>query len=94
MDLDPVPLEPPEPPQVSNVADPPTIAGTIVAISTICLTLMITLAVLRMYSKVWILRSFGWEDGDSIHLCYASLSDGDGSSLRELFTRNSMSLLS
>ena len=70
----------------------PTMANIIVAISTICLILIIPLAALRMYSKIRIVRSFGWDDGGSIQLCCVPLSDH--SSIRELCTRDSMSQLS
>lgn len=62
MDLDHIPLEPPIPPQVSNFVDPPTLGTTIIAISTVCLTLMVPFAVLRVYSNVWIMKSWWWDD--------------------------------
>lgn len=63
--LDPshIPLVPPIPPQVSNFVDPPTLGTTIIAISILCLALMLPFAALRMYSKAWIVRSLGWDDG-------------------------------
>ena len=63
MDLDHIPLVAPTPPQVSNFEDPSGYQSTFVAVSTICLSLMIPFAALRMYSKAWIVRSFGWDDG-------------------------------
>lgn len=62
MDLDHVPLGPPTPPQVSNFVNPPTLAPTIIAISTICLAVMIPFAIIRMYSKAWIVKAFWWDD--------------------------------
>lgn len=66
MDLDHIPLGAPTPPQVSNFVDPPTYTSTLVGVSTICLSLMIPFAALRLYSKAWIVRSFGWDDGNFV----------------------------
>ena len=64
MDPNHIPLVPPVPPQVSNFVNPPTLGPTIIAISVLCLVFMLPMAVMRMYSKIWIVRSFGWDDGE------------------------------
>ena len=63
MDLDHTPLTPPKAPQVSNFVNPETLAPVIVAVSTVCLTLMLPIAALRFYVKAWVVRSIWWDDG-------------------------------
>ena len=69
MDLNHIPLAPPTPPQISNFDDPVTLAHAIQAVSVVCLSLMIPFALIRIYSKAWIVKSFGWEDGQSTLIC-------------------------
>ena len=64
MDLDHIPVVAPTHPQVSNFVDPPTLTTTLVVVSTLCLVLMLPFAALRLYCKAFILRSFGWDDGE------------------------------
>jgi hypothetical protein len=68
MDPDHVPLSPPTPPQVSNFVNPATLAPTIIAISTICLAVMIPFVIIRIYSKARIVKALWWDDGQFIKL--------------------------
>ena len=57
------PLQPPPPGQSSNFIDPEN-RGPAIAI--VCLTfiiLMWLILLLRLYSKAWVIRRVGWDDG-------------------------------
>ena len=57
------PLGPPPPGQLSNFKDPETRGPAIVAVCYVSLALMWPIFLSRLYTKVFILRQFGWDDG-------------------------------
>lgn len=60
-----IPVGAPPPGVIPNFENPPSEAKLIIIISTICLCFMIPIALIRVYSRIWITRSFGWDDGKS-----------------------------
>ena len=60
-----VPFQPPPPGQVSNFNNPESRGPTAVAIMYTFISLMWSLFLMRLYNKVWILRSLWWDDGKS-----------------------------
>lgn len=60
-----IPAGVPPPGVISNFENPQSEAKLIIIISTICLCFMIPIARIRVYSRIWITRSFGWDDGKS-----------------------------
>ena len=71
LDSDHIPLVTPTPPEVSNFANPSTLRPMLITVSTVCLSVMIPFAALRTYSKIRIVRSFGWDDGMATdELCF------------------------
>jgi hypothetical protein len=47
----------------SNFEDPVTQAPLIIGMIAVCLALLWPIFVARLYTKLWITRSFGWDDG-------------------------------
>lgn len=58
-----IPALPPPPGVVSNFVNPETRSPLVIAITVICLALMWPIFVLRIYTKIWLTRNFGWDDG-------------------------------
>ena len=54
-------LPPPEG-VIPNFVDPPTLEHVQIAATVVCLTLAVFTTVLRMYTKVFIIKAIGWED--------------------------------
>lgn len=63
MDMENYPAVPPPPGVTPNFVDPETRAPVVIVFSAISLGLMWPVLATRTYTKVWILRSFGWDDG-------------------------------
>ena len=53
---------PPPPGVVPNFIDPYSLRGIIIAITAVEMTVTTTVTALRMYTKLFILKSHGWED--------------------------------
>lgn len=49
----------------SNFTDPPTLSTIVITIDVLFLTLMLPIAILRLYSKIWLAHSFWYDDGKS-----------------------------
>lgn len=73
--LEDIPLLPPPLGQVSNFINPETRAPIVYAISSLCLAIMWPIFLLRLYSKVWIAKAFGFDDGQSQFPGHRSLTD-------------------
>ena len=58
-----LPMVPPPPGVASNFNDPETRARPCIIIAIICLSLIWPVVVMRVYSKSWVLKTFGWDDG-------------------------------
>ena len=61
--LENLPLEPPPPGQISNFKDPETRGPAVLVVCYILMSLMWPIFLSRLYTKIVILRTFGWEDG-------------------------------
>lgn len=48
---------------IPNFKNPENRAPIFVAFNSLCLAVMWPIFVIRIYTKSWILRSFGWDDG-------------------------------
>lgn len=59
------PVFPPPPGVVPDFLHPQTRATEIVAISAVCLSLMFPIVIMRLYSRLWIARSFRGDDGET-----------------------------
>lgn len=57
------PLQPPPPGQTSNFNNPESRGPAIITVCSVFVGIMWPILVLRLYSKVWVIRSFGWDDG-------------------------------
>ena len=57
------PLHPPPPGQISNFENPESRGPAIVILCSVFIGIMWPIFVLRLYSKVWVIRRFGWDDG-------------------------------
>ena len=57
------PAIPPPPGVTSNFVNPHTRAPVAIIFISIAISLMWLVVMTRLYSKAWILRSFGWDDG-------------------------------
>lgn len=64
IDYENVPIATPAPGVIPNFVNPETRAPAVVAIAVVCLSLMWPISLLRLYTKIWINRSFGWDDGE------------------------------
>ena len=63
-DFSNLPALPPPPGVVSDFVHPHTRAKETIAISAICLSLMFPIVIMRLYSRLWIARSFRGDDGE------------------------------
>lgn len=61
-----IPRTPPPPGQTSNFNDPETMGPHIIVLSSVFITFMWPILILRLFSKARVLRSFGWDDGKPI----------------------------
>ena len=66
--LEDLPLQPPPPGQISNFIDPSSRGPAIVAVCYVFIALLWPIFLLRLYSKVFVIRKFWWDDGKSILL--------------------------
>lgn len=62
-ELSRTPALPPPDGVLSNFIDPPSRANSYIIVNSIALALMILCVSLRLYAKIWIIRSPGWDDG-------------------------------
>ena len=67
-----LPFLPSPPGQMSNFENPSTQALVIILVCSLCLALMWPLFLLTMYSKAWVTRALGWEDGMSAPFWHGS----------------------
>lgn len=58
-----IPLGAPPAGQSSNFENPDTRGPAVVVVCSVFIALMWPFLLLRLYSKVWVIRSFGWDDG-------------------------------
>lgn len=63
MDLAKIPLLPPPPGVTPNFVNPESRCSVLIIVSTICLALLLLFVTLRLYSRIWIARAFGLDDG-------------------------------
>lgn len=61
-----IPFLLPPPGHKSNFENPETLGPTIIKLCSICLTLMWLSFLLSVYTKVWVKRCFGWDDGKAL----------------------------
>ena len=61
--VDDYPLQPPPPGQSSNFIDPKSRGPAVVAVCCTFISLMWLFFLLRLYSKTWVIRKVGWDDG-------------------------------
>lgn len=59
------PYEPPPPGEIPNFVNPTSRGPAIVTVCYTFILLMWPILLLRLYSKVWVIRRFGWDDGKS-----------------------------
>jgi hypothetical protein len=64
MDLANTPLFPPPPGVVSNFVNPENRGGILIAVSAVCLALLLIFVPLRLYTRIRITQSFGLDDGE------------------------------
>lgn len=57
------PLQPPPPGQISNFENPESRGPATVILCSVFIGIMWPIFILRLYSKVWVIRRFGWDDG-------------------------------
>ena len=68
------PLQPPPPGQISNFENPESRGPAIVILCSVFIGIMWPILILRLYSKVWLIRRFGWDDGEpDTFLCWLLL---------------------
>ena len=60
--IGPATREPP-PGEVSNLVDPPTILAQVTACNAICAVVVVIVVILRLYTRGFIIRSMGQDDG-------------------------------
>jgi hypothetical protein len=61
--MDNTPLQLPPTGVNSNFENPETRAPLVIALTVVCLVLMWPTFLMRLYTKLWIMRSFGLDDG-------------------------------
>jgi hypothetical protein len=59
------PLQPPPVGQTSDFINPETRGPAVIILCSVFVGIMWPLFMLRLYSKVWVIRKFGWDDGKS-----------------------------
>ena len=61
--MDPnTPIAAPPPGVIPNYIDPPSRGWETILVVTVCLTLMVPFFLVRMYSRIFVTRSLGWDD--------------------------------
>ena len=63
--FDDYPLQPPPPGQLSNFIDPKSRGPVVVAVCCTFISLMWLILLSRLYSKAWVIRIIGWDDGNT-----------------------------
>lgn len=58
-----IPAMPPPPGVTSNFVNPKSRANVFIASSAVCLSLMLPIVIMRLFSRIWINRSFAVDDG-------------------------------
>ena len=61
-DLWRIPALPPPPGKESNFLDPLDHGLIFIVVGPISMALLVIFVLLRLFAKVWVLRSFGWDD--------------------------------
>lgn len=61
--IEDTPFLPPPSGQVSNFENPESRDPAIITVCSIFLALIWPMFLLRIYSKAWVTRTFGWDDG-------------------------------
>ena len=75
-----IPLEFPPAGQSSNFENPNTRGPAVVAVCSVFIAIMWPFLLLRLYSKVWVIQGFGWDDGKlSLRVPYRCLLIYDNS---------------
>lgn len=67
-DLSEISAVPPPPGHVSNFINPPSLAPWYRGIIFSFVPLMLVFLVLRLYTRLRIVRKWGWDDGNYVHL--------------------------
>ena len=62
-EIENIPILPPPPEQVSNFVNPVSRGPAIIGVCSTFIALMWPIFLLRIYSKIWVTRNFGWDDG-------------------------------
>ena len=62
-DLEDYPLQPPPSGKISNFDSPETRGPAVIILCSIFLAVMWPVLILRLYSKVWVIRKCWWDDG-------------------------------
>ena len=57
------PLHHTPPEQISNFESPESRGPAIVILCSVFIGIMWSIFILRLYSKAWVIRRFGWDDG-------------------------------
>lgn len=57
------PLQAPPPGQVPNFINPETRGPPFLVLCAVFISIMWPILVLGVYSKAWVIRKFGWDDG-------------------------------
>lgn len=63
LDFSQIPSMPPPPGVTSNFVNPENNSSILIIVCTICLVFLLLFVSLRMYTRLWISRSFGLDDG-------------------------------
>ena len=58
-----IPFGAPPPGQSSNFENPETRGPAVAVVCSVFIALLWPILLLRLYSKVWVTHSFGWDDG-------------------------------
>lgn len=75
-----IPLGAPPAGQSSNFENPNTRGPAVVVVCSVFIAIMWPFLLLRLYSKVWVIQSFGWDDGKlSLRVPYRCLLTYDNS---------------
>ena len=56
---------PPPPGQTANFVNPPNHDAKMIALHTVCLTLITLFVVMRICVRAWVICQLGWDDGQS-----------------------------
>lgn len=67
LDLAHTPAQAPPPGSIPNFVNPESQGYILIIVIAISFSLMFPVVALRVYSRNWVNRSFGWDDGESCH---------------------------